>query len=335
MVDERGRGSSGRIAATVAIALFVALFAYLLTGLDDGRGVVSISFLLLLPAAICGSIGAARDTHGTGTLEDYLVVVPVSALALTVISAVLLREGVICIVMLLPIWLVSGTAGAVAARALRHRAGDTGRAYSSVLLLVPLMGMYIEATNPPAWTQRTVTRSVVIDAPPAGIWPLLTGIGDVKPGEGRWNFAQDVIGIPRPLGAKLDREGVGAVRSAHWERGVRFEERVTSWEVGRQIGWNFVFTDREGWRLTDKHLTPDSAYFLVTTGGYRMATVGNGQTRVELHTTYRMRTPLTAYAQMWGELVLGDLHRNLLGMIKDRAESAEVAQSLALTPSAG
>ena len=50
--------------------------------------------------------------------------------------------------------------------------------------------------------------------------------------------------------------------------------------------------------------------------------LANGRTRVTLHTDYRIRTPLNAYAAVWGELFLGDLEDNLLALIAQRAESS-------------
>ena len=56
---------------------------------------------------------------------------------------------------------------------------------------------------------RVVARSIEIDAPAARIWPLLRGIDDVQPGEGRWNLSQNVIGVPRPLGGARTRRAFG------------------------------------------------------------------------------------------------------------------------------
>jgi hypothetical protein len=185
---------------------------------------------------------------------------------------------------------------------------------------VPLLVMQIEPYRPPPAVQAVVTRTIVVEAPAERIWPLLRGIPDVHPGEGRWNLSQDVIGVPRPLGARLVGEGVGAERLARWGARVSFREQITEWSPDRRIGWLFIFDDIDGWRFTDRHLTPDSAYFRVTTGGYSLAPLDANRTRVTLETRYWMKTPVNGYAALWGEFFLGDLEGNLLALIKQRAE---------------
>ena len=97
-------------------------------------------------------------------------------------------------------------------------------------------------------------------------------------------------------------------------------------EPGRRIGWRFIFDDIDGWKFTDRHLMPDSPYFRVTTGGYTMQPLPDGQTRVTIHTRYWIQTPVNGYSQLWGELFLGDLEDNLLALVKGRARATGSAE---------
>jgi hypothetical protein len=214
--------------------------------------------------------------------------------AVILASVLLLREGVICILMLAPLWLLAGWAGAGAAFYLRQRVGR-GRTYCTALLALPFIAMQVEPMLPVPSATRIVTRSIVIDAPAARIWPLLQGIPDVRAGEGRWNLSQDLVGVPRPRGARLVGEGLGAERLASWERAIHFKERITEWEPERRIGWRFVFDRIEGWEFTDRHLMPDSPYVRIDSGGYRLIPLGPNRSRIELHKRYWMRTPVNTY----------------------------------------
>lgn len=129
-----------------------------------------------------------------------------------------------------------------------------------------------------------------------------------------------MLGVPRPLGAHMLGDGIGAVRMADWGRQVRFREHIIDWQPGRSIGWRFDFRGLDAWQFTDRHLMPDSAYFKVTTGGYRMEPAGPGRTRVIIDTRYWMQTPVNGYSRLWGEIFLGDIEKNLLALIKQRAE---------------
>ena len=315
------RSAAIRIAAAFAVALAFALGVYLL--LDAVRpdtGLVSFSFLLVLPAAISAFVAYVADPWKTRTRAAYLLIPFWLSGVVIVASLAILREGVICVLLLSPLWMISGLIGAEITYRLRRRIGPDNKTYSSALLLAPLMAMQVEPYIPLPQTEATVTRSTVIAATPAKIWPLLRGIPDVQPGEGQWNISEDVIGIPRPLGAQLFGSGIGAERRANWGNDVRFRERVIDWEPERRIGWRFIFDDIEGWKFTDRHLMPDSPYFRVTTGGYKMQPLADGRTRVTIHTRYWIQTPVNGYSKLWGELFLGDLENNLLALVKGRAE---------------
>lgn len=249
------------------------------------------------------------------------MMMPLWLLGATILLSIpVLKEGVICIVMLAPLWIASGLVGAYVTYRLRGRAGDRGTSYCMAVLAMPLIAMQVEPMIPLPDATVTVSRSIIVEASPDQIWPLLRGIPDVRPGDGTWTFTQDVLGVPRPLGAHMLGDGIGAVRMADWGRQVRFREHIIDWQPGRSIGWRFDFRGLDAWQFTDRHLMPDSAYFKVTTGGYRMEPAGPSRTRVIIDTHYWMQTPVNGYSRLWGELFLGDIEKNLLALIKQRAE---------------
>lgn len=310
-----------RVALAVLVACVMGLGIYaLLESIRPASGLVSFSFLLILPAAVCALVSYIADPWGELPLTRYLMVPVWILLGAIVLSIVILREGTVCVLMLSPLWLLSGVGGAALTWKLRGKAGD-GKAYCVALFALPLIAIQIEPILPVPATTATVSRSAIIAAPPERIWPLLRGIPDVKPGEGRWNFSQDVVGVPRPLGARLLGEGIGAVRLANWGEHVRFDERITEWRPGTRIGWSFHFDDIAGWAFTDRHLMPNSAYFRVTTGGYTIRRLPDGRSKLTIETRYWMRTPVNAYAALWGEVFLGDLENNLLTLVRCRAEA--------------
>ena len=320
MSDRLLRPALTRIAVAVAAALAFSWGVYaLLNALRPQDGVIGFAFLLVLPAAVNGFVAYVADPWKTRTHGQYLAVPLWMLLAVVVLSLIVLHEGVICVLLLSPLWLLSGLIGAEVTYRLRRRVADD-RTYCLALAVLPLIGIQVEPYVPLPFATAQVTRSVVVHATPAQLWPLMRGIPDVQPDEGAWNVTQDVIGVPRPLGARLVGGGVGADRYAIWQHGIRFRERVTAWAPGQRLHWRFLFDDVKAWGYTDEHLLPNSRYFQVTTGGYEAQPIAPGLTRLTLHTEYHIRTPVNAYAALWGELFLGDLERNLLALLKARAE---------------
>ncbi len=289
-------------------------------------GLISFSFLFILPAVLSAFVAYVADPLAGRPWTFYLLV-PAWILAGTVaVSIFMLQEGVICILMLLPLWAMSGMAGSFLVYTLRKKERERrqsqqqSRVFSAAILLLPLIAMQAETMINWPRTSYSVTRSIVIEAPAEAIWPLVEGIPDVQPGEGRWNISQDVIGIPRPLGARLEGSGIGATRHARWDREIQFSETVTEWQENRRIGWQFDFEEPSNWGIADPHLHPDSSVARIVRGGYTIEPLGPNRTRLSLDTHYWVRTPANAYSALWGQLILGDLSNNLLALIQQRAE---------------
>lgn len=312
-----------RVAAAFAIAFAFILGVYvLLDATQPDAALISFSFLLILPTAVAAFISYVADPLGVKPQKFHMMIPIWLMLAVITASVFILREGTICIVMLSPLWIAGAYLGSwLMYRFHRNRTKEANRMNASALLLVPLLAMQIEPYIPLPQANASVSRSIIVDARPNTIWPLLEGVPDVQPDEGQWNVTQDVMGVPRPLGARLVGKGVGAARLANWSNAIKFREVINDWEPGKRIGWRFIFDDLNGWAFTDRHLMPDSQYFRITTGGYALTPLKDGTTRVTLTTNYWMQTPVNGYSGLWGELFLGDIHDNLLAMIKARAES--------------
>lgn len=319
--QDRRRTALTRILAAIGTAFAFALgVSLLLEAVQPGGGLISFSFLLVLPAAITAFVTYVGDPMAERH-RAYYMTMPLWLLgAVMLLSIPILKEGTICVVMLAPLWIASGMVGAYATWRLRDRAGD-GSTYCIAVLALPLIAMQVEPMLPVPQATAAVSRSIVVNASPSEIWPLLRGIPDVRPGEGAWTITQNLLGVPRPVGAYMLGEGIGATRMANWGRQVRFREHIIDWQPGRSIGWRFDFRGLDAWQFTDRHLMPDSRYFKVTTGGYRMESIAPGRTRVTIDTNYWMQTPVNGYSRLWGEVFLGDIEDNLLALIKQRAEA--------------
>lgn len=320
--SEAGGSAGLRVLAAFAVALAFALAVYaLLSVVDPSEGMIGFGFLAVLPAALAAFVCYIADPLGKKGIGSYLMVPVWLVLAVSVLAVVVLPEGVVCILMLAPVWLVSGVAGAALTYVLRTRIAR-GRHYVSTLALVPLLVMAADPHLPRPEAEVTVGRSIEIAASPEAVWPLLEGAGGIGPEEGIWTVTQSLIGVPRPQSVWLKGQGIRALRKVEWQRGIRFEEVITEWQPLRRIGWDFRFGDHQGWEITDPHLMPDSAYMQIRRGGYSLTPLPGGMVRVRLETTYWMRTPVNGYAALWGELLLGDLEANVLAILKARAEMA-------------
>ena len=224
-----------RLLSGFGLALAIALSAFLLLSASKSGSIwfASIWFLALLPAVLCALICYIGDPDRTRTTSFYWLVPCLLGVLVCLASYFVLQEGVICIVMLSPVWLVSGWAGAFIMRSQRHRKGKT---LQSSFLIIPLAAAMVEAQLPMPHEAVAVSRTVIVRAAPEDIWPYAVASHDIRADEGRWTISHDVIGIPRPTESRVVGSGIGAVRTAYWGDHVNFEERIVAWAPGRKLG---------------------------------------------------------------------------------------------------
>jgi hypothetical protein len=312
-----------RTVAGFALALTVALSIYLLINASRAYGgwIASVWFLAILPAFLCALICYVGDPDRDRRDAFYWLVPPILVAAVVLGSAFFLHEGIICLIMLSPIWLISGWIGAFTLRALYRRPVESGVLRSSFLLL-PLMCGAIESQLPFPNDQVILERQIVVRATPDEIWPYALANAHIDDAEGRWTFSQNIVGLPRPRATEMRGQGVGAVRVAYWADKISFEERITQWRPGEWLAWSFSFANSSLQEYTDQHIAPDGQFLKIDAGEYRLEPVTADTTLLTLSTRYIAKTHVNLYAELWGDLLLGDIENNILSIIKQRAEAA-------------
>lgn len=318
-----------RVALSVAGFLVFGLVFYALHNVLDLPGAgITITFSILFGLPFC--IGAltvllvdasGRKRVSAGWLALYVT------MTVLVVGAVFLREGVICIAILAPVWAISCLFGAWAVTSFQREMRSKLKLNSAALFMLPFLMMGVERYIPQVATGYVVQREIIIDAAPEAVWPHLLRMDEIRANEGRWNVTQNLFAVPRPVSAVVVGEGVGAVRHAGWGAHVTFEERITYWDEGRALRWNFVFPNDSVHKHTDEYISPDGMHLRIGEGGYRLEALDDNRTRLVLYTTYQAQTPINAYARLWGELFLGDIQGNILEIVKDRAERSAQHQN--------
>ncbi|NKJ42337.1 hypothetical protein [Novosphingobium sp. SG720] len=311
----------GRILAGFTLALAIAFSAYILINASKANSVAfaSLWFLAVLPAYLCALICYVGDPALERPRSFYLSVPPVFGAIVCAGSAIFLREGVICLVMLAPIWLAFGWLGVYILRRVRKGRAHPAR-FQASLLFLPLMCGSVESRIPITEQPVTLTRSIVIEAAPAQVWPFAVANAHIGRDEGQWNFTQSMLRLPRPRATTMSGYGVGAIRTAYWGDHINFEERIIQWQPGRRLGWSFAFINSSLQDYTDRHIAPDGQFLKIDTGDYTLTPLAANRTLLTLRTHYIAKTHVNLYAQLWGEILLGDIQSNILAIIKQRAE---------------
>jgi len=289
--------------------------------------VMSIAFLALVPVAVgYVSVYSSEIIHKKSWI--FWVFFPLLPLLVScLVMAAMLWEGLICIVMFLPVGIIFSTLGGVTggfvARA--RRAKSTSNLILGCVLLLPLLFGNVERHIPPKPAIRTVETSIDIRSGVSRVWANIERVPAIQSSELSPSWSHR-IGFPDPIEATLSHEGLGAIRHATFRGGVLFIETVDVWEPEQRLAFS-IHPDAEHIPETtfDEHVKVGGPYFDVLRGEYRLEPLPDGIVRLHLTSQHRISTDFNWYARLWTDGFMKDIQATILRVIKDRCEASQSA----------
>ena len=284
---------------------------------------VTISFMFLVPIAI-GYIRIYFECklYKSMSYKQMAVKAWQPIFVFLLVSVVTLLEGSICVAMALPAFMLFASIGGVLAGFVHRKLEKESKKVVMSVALIPLILSPLEVNFLKLSQTYEVKNSIVINAPIDVVWRQLANVSYIAEGEFPMSFSQ-LIGIPRPLQADMDAQGVGAVRTSKWQKNIVFKEVITDWQPNKQMLYQFdIDPNLIPDNALDKHVKLGGEYFSPLYGGYYLAGTVNGQTVLTLKTTVEDNTNFTIYSRLWGEFIFQDFHNSLLKLMKSRAEKA-------------
>src|SRR5215470_6300383 len=210
--------------AGMGLTILAAAMSALVFGVY-GTGLFVVSPLLI--GAVTAYIGNRRsDIGGRAT---WVLVKSAAALGGLALLALAL-EGLICILVIAPLWLLMSAIGGLIGRAIARAAHRPPRSTSAALAVVPLV-YALEAIFPASVTFENQV-SIDIKASPAAVWRSITAMGHIEEPPGLL-FR---LGLAHPLSGRLVGEGVGAERHGKFSTGIAVE-RITEWIPNHRLGF--------------------------------------------------------------------------------------------------
>jgi hypothetical protein len=279
---------------------------------------LSVGFLFVVPALM-------------GVLVALLVPVPrfdaacvpaaLSVIGFMVGVVATSLEGLICVVMMSPPAFVSAIVAALLTTAVRRGGGRAGRGPMAVLPLLPLVVSAGERAAGAHEEVRVVETSTTIRAPRETVWANVVRVPEIRDEERVPTFFHS-IGFPRPIDATIDREGLGSVRHATFERGAVFVETVFVWRPFEELAFS-IDPSRVPPTAFDEHVSPGGPYFTTLEGRYRLERALDGAIVLRLTSRSRLATTLNWYAGPWMEAAVRSIQEDILRIVKARCERGE------------
>jgi uncharacterized membrane protein YhaH (DUF805 family) len=229
-------------------------------------------------------------------------------------------EGLICLLMAIPLALPFSIAGGLAAyRCLEGRRPPlTPPRVTACIAILPLLMFAEHAANfqPPV---RPVVTSIVINAPVAVVWKNVIAFPPLAPPT-EWIFH---IGIAYPIGAVIQGSGVGAVRYCRFSTG-DFVEPITTWDENHLLAFS-VAAQPPAMReiglgnISTPHINRD--YMRSQHGQFRLVAIDDHHTLLEGTTWYQDYFWPQVYWRAWSDAIVHRIHMRVLEHVKQQAEA--------------
>jgi hypothetical protein len=251
-----------------------------------------------------------------------LVAFAAALLAGLAIVAVAL-EGIICLIMVAPIAAGLVYLGALLGYTIQARPWLNDHAASlmlAMLIMLPSL-MAAESANEPEPALRAVETEVIIDAPPAKVWPLVIAFPPL-PEPDDWFFQ---TGVAYPQRAEIHGTGVGAVRHCVFSTGT-FVEPIEVWDAPTLLRFRVTEQPEPMREWSPYHIHPAHLdhYLCSHKGQFLLEPLPDGRTRLVGTTWYSNRMWPAAYWNLWSDYIIHRIHGRVLSHIQKLAETSEM-----------
>ena len=232
-------------------------------------------------------------------------------------------EGVICLAMLAPLAGAMGLLGGLVGWAFAAVSPRQAPILGAVIVALPILSGAEHAMRKPHEFQ--VTTEVDIDAPPEVVWNHVAGFSELPPPP-EWYFQ---LGVAYPMRARLEGQGVGAVRRCEFSTGA-FVEPITEWNRPHRLAFDVASQPPPMHELSPyRHVHPPhlDGYLRCQRGEFRLEELPDGGTRLIGTTWYEFDIYPQDYWTLWSDLCIHQIHLRVLHHIRRLAERDALAAS--------
>jgi len=322
----------------ISLATVYGLSVRLLFGvLNDYAGIMSISFLMLVPMVIgfLTIILTSRKRTRNGFIAFFKPWL--TSMVILVITILINVEGTICWFMIFPMFAILAGFGGLIAYFMRKVSFRKSRAAShvstknwdkpdslklSLIVIVPILIGLVEGDKSLITKEVIITKEVTIAASPGKVWRQLLDIDAIAKSESQALLA-NTLGFPLHIKTTLDTAAVGGKRVAYYERGLFFEEVISQY-VHEKLMVLEIKTDPDKIPpgVMDEHIMIGGKYLDILEDVYKLEQLPNGDSKLILSSKFMINTPFNWYAGIWANHLMSGILQEELDLIKERSISS-------------
>jgi hypothetical protein len=327
--DNRGDGKQPRkralpfssVWAVAAGALLgIALRLVYSGGPDGAYAAMSSGFIYLAPVVVGAVTAFVAEHQARRSLAYHIAASSLANILFVVGTMAILIEGLICAVVILPLFIVLGVMGA-GLMLVVCRLTNWPKPTVGCLVLLPLLLGHVDSGVTLTDSIAEVERSIVVAAPPVIVWQELLNTDRIRPEEleHAWVFR---IGAPLPLEGRMLPDAAQPIRRVRMAKNVYFDEVIEEQRANGWIRWTYRFhPDSFPPYAFDEHVVIGGRYFDVRDTSYELTPIAEG-THLRVTLGYRISTRFNWYAAPVARWLLGNLADSNLAYYRLRSELA-------------
>jgi hypothetical protein len=301
-------------------ALLGVMLRLVFSGHANGPyGAMMGSFIFLAPAAVSAVTVYLAERRARRGWGYYAFAGMFSNVLFVVGTLMILIEGWICAIVILPLFALFGVVtGLLMGAVCRLTRWPKQAAYSVVVL--PLLLGAVEPTAGLPVREKTIDRTLLIDAPRNVVWDQLMNVRDIRHDEVGSAIAFR-IGVPPPMSAISGSQDGAVVRRISMGKRVYFDQVAVEQREQEYVRWaQRFYPDSFPPGSFDEHVVMGGPYFDIGEVEYTLTPEGGG-TRLSVSMHYRVSTRFNWYADAVARLMLGNVEEVLLGLYQSRAQA--------------
>lgn len=228
----------------------------------------------------------------------------VASLVAIILSAVFLREGAICLLIVSPIILALMIVGVIIGRLIYRQNNNIAKSSVIGVLLVIFIADVVSEHE----SLELVSDTMIVNAPIEKVWPYVVEYEPIKIKETYWLFQ---VGMPSPVQSTVDGHETGAGRKCIFSNGYVFEEKMIVYKPNEELTFDIVEQPRD----------PEiMGHIDIVRGQFLLKDNGNGTTTVIGNSWYKLYVFPGWYFNLWSESITRNVHLRVMEHIKILSE---------------
>lgn len=266
-------------------------------------GILIFSNFIIVPLAM-GIISAYFWRDRTMKNGAYVGWSAVNTFVAILLSAIFLKEGTICLLIVSPLIFGFIVAGAFIGKVMFRKSNNT----LNVSLLGVLVLIFIgDLFSKHEYTNK-VSDTVIVNAPIEIVWPL---VAEYEPIEVKGEYWLFKLGMPSPIQSTVDGHFAGAGRKCIFSNGYVFDEKMTVYEPNKELTFDIISQPRD----------PEiMGHIDILRGQFILKDNGDGTTTIIGNSWYKLYIFPVWYFDLWAVSITRNVHLRVMEHIKTLSE---------------